>query len=295
MKGEFPKSDIHSNEKSFDYFIDLHVHTTASDGTYTPSEVIQIAFEMGLKAIAITDHDTVSGVANALDAAKNLDIEVIPGIEFSTEINNTSIHILGLYVDYRNKELIELSSKIINSREIRAKKIVQKLNELLESPKINFNDVKIKANNLIGRPHIAEVLVEKGVVHTINEAFEKFLKRGAPAYIPRFKLTPIEAVSFLKNIGAIPILAHPCHISKEINLEELINDLIEVGLAGLEIYYPDHSNEDITKLLELTEKYDLVVSGGSDSHGELTKETPIGCLEIPYSILENIKKRYLKI
>ncbi|NHK29869.1 MAG: PHP domain-containing protein [Asgard group archaeon] len=295
MKGESLISTEKSEAKSANNFIDLHIHTTASDGTCTPREVVQIASEMGLKAIAITDHDTVSGVANAIEAAKNLKIEIISGIEFSTEIDDESIHILGLYVDYRNKELITLSSEITDSREIRAKKIIQKLNVLIDGLKIDFADVRNVASGLIGRAHIAQVLIDKGIVQTINEAFELYLKRGAPAYIPRFKLTPIEAVSFLNKIGAIPILAHPCHISEKIELEVLIQELIKVGLAGLEIYYPAHSQEDISKLQALAEKYDLVESGGSDFHGEITNGTLIGCVEIPYSILAKIKKRFSKI
>lgn len=294
LKRVSDKIIINSDEQVIDNFIDLHLHTTASDGTFPPNKVVQIAYKMGLKAIAITDHDTVSGVADALDATRNFNIEVIPGIEFSTEINNESIHIVGLYVDYRNKELVELSHGIFNSREIRAKKIIQKLNELIDGPKISLNEVINLANGIIGRPHIAEVMIEKGIVESINEAFEKYLKRGGPAYIPRFKLTPIEAVSFLNKIGAIPIIAHPGYISDKINLEEFIQELIEAGLAGIEVYYPTHSKVDIHRFQALVKKYNLFESGGSDCHGELNNGPFIGSLEIPYSILENIKKRFSK-
>ena len=220
-----PKNNLDSTNDN-QSFIDLHLHTTASDGTFSPNQVVKIALELKLKAIAITDHDTVGGIKEAL-----------------------------------------------------------------EVPKIDFNDVKNIASGFIGRPHIAEVMIAKGIILTIDEAFEKYLNRGKPAYIPRYKLTPIEAVSFLNNIGAIPILAHPCHISEKIELERLIQELKEAGLVGLEIYYPAHSHEDIDKLQALAKKYDLLESGGSDCHGEINNGTMIGCVAIPYSVLTNIKKR----
>ncbi|NPE07687.1 MAG: PHP domain-containing protein [Asgard group archaeon] len=285
-----PKNNLDSTNDN-QSFIDLHLHTTASDGTFSPNQVVKIALELKLKAIAITDHDTVGGIKEALEVAENEPIEVIPGIEFSTEINSVSIHIVGLFVDYHNKELLKLTHEIQNAREIRAKKIIEKINSLDIGPKIDFNDVKNIASGFIGRPHIAEVMIAKGIILTIDEAFEKYLNRGKPAYIPRYKLTPIEAVSFLNNIGAIPILAHPCHISEKIELERLIQELKEAGLVGLEIYYPAHSHEDIDKLQALAKKYDLLESGGSDCHGEINNGTMIGCVAIPYSVLTNIKKR----
>jgi predicted metal-dependent phosphoesterase TrpH len=281
-----------TKEKSKDGFVDLHLHTSASDGSYTPNEIVKIAFGMGLKAIAITDHDTVSGVAGALDAAVNYDIEVIPGIEFSTEIDNVSIHIVGLYVNYRNKELVKLSSEIFNSRENRAKLILKKLNQLLPDIEITFAELKKVTDGLKGRLHIAEILVKKGIVQTTNEAFDTYLGRDAPAYVPRFKFTPKEAVAFLHKINAIPILAHPDYINAKVNLDQLIQELVAIGLEGIEVYYPTHSNEDIKRFQQIAKNYNLLESGGSDCHGEMNDGGPtIGSLNIPYSVFEKIKER----
>ncbi|NHJ48849.1 MAG: PHP domain-containing protein [Asgard group archaeon] len=281
-----------STEQTNEWFVDLHLHTTASDGTYTPKEIVEIASNLELKAIAITDHDTVSGAANALDAATNFDIDVIPGIEFSTEINNESIHIVGLYVDYRNRELIKLTADILNARENRAKKIIELLDELLPDKQITFSEVSELADGLIGRPHIAEILIRKGVVQTINEAFDKYLRRNGPAYVPRFKLTPNEAVAFLHKIKAIPILAHPGYISSKETLDQLLQDLVPAGLKGIEVYYPTHSEQDIRRFKQIAQIHDLLESGGSDCHGERSNGPFIGSLNVPYSVYKKIKDYY---
>ncbi|MCG3253018.1 MAG: PHP domain-containing protein [Candidatus Heimdallarchaeota archaeon] len=285
------KSDS-SNEKLS--FIDLHLHTTASDGTFSPTQVVKVALELKLKAIAITDHDTVGGIPEALDAAENEPIEVIPGIEFSTELNSVSIHVVGLYVDFQNKELLELTHEIQNARENRAKKIIEKVNALKAGPEITFHEVLELSDGLIGRPHIGEVMIRNGYAKTMNEVFEKFLKRGGPCYVQRFKLSPKEAFEFLKRIGAIPILAHPGYISREIDLDLFIAEQKQYGLMGLEVYYPSHSEEQIKLYKELAKKYDLLESGGTDCHGKLNEGPFIGRLNIPYSLLIKIKERLNK-
>jgi predicted metal-dependent phosphoesterase TrpH len=279
-----------TTNQSNEGFVDLHLHTTASDGSYTPNEIVKIASDLGLKAIAITDHDTVSGIASALDTAINFDIDVIPGIEFSTEIDNVSVHIVGLFVNYRNRELVKITSEIQNSRENRAKSIIQKLNQILPETKITFAELKELTDGLKGRLHIAEILVKKGVVQSINEAFQVYLNRGCPAYVPRFKFTPKEAVTLLNKIGAIPILAHPGYLSKKINLEELLQDLVPAGLKGIEVYYISHSEQDIQRFQQIAQDFNLLESGGSDCHGERNNGPPtIGSMNIPYEIYKKIK------
>ncbi len=274
--------------------VDLHIHTTASDGTFSPSQVVKISVELKLNAIAITDHDTVNGVSEALKAADGEEIEVIPGIEFSTEINSESIHIVGLYVNHLNKELLELTDEIQNAREKRAEKIIEKVNSLEVGPEISLEEVKEISDGLIGRPHIGEIMIQKGYAESMNEIFEKFIKRGAPCYVPRFKLTPFEAIKFLKRIKAIPILAHPGYVSDTIDLNNFIKKLKKVGLAGIEVYYPSHTIEQIKKFKELAKKYKLLESGGSDCHGKLNEGPFIGSLKIPYSVLQKMKKKYKK-
>lgn len=278
---------MNNNNQSF---IDLHLHTTASDGTFTPSEVVRFSKKLGLVAIAITDHDSIAGIAEALEEGTKEGIEVIPGIEFSTEINDASVHIVGLFVDYKNEELINLTSEIVNAREKRAEKIVEKINSLNEGPKIRFEEVKEKANGLIGRPHIAEILIEKGYANSIEEVFTNFLRRSAPCYVPRFKLTPQECVRFLVKIKAVPILAHPGLLSEEINFEPFLKELIECGLAGIEVFYPTHKLKQKEYFLKLAKKYNLLISGGSDCHGLLNNGPFIGSQKVPYSLLEKIKE-----
>ena len=271
-------------------FIDLHVHTNASDGTFSPEKIVQLALELKLKAIAITDHDTVKSISRALEAAKNQPIEVIPGIEISTEYNSESIHILGLYINYNNLELLTLTNEILNAREIRAIKIIEKINELGKGPVINLEEVVEIANGLIGRPHLAQILVKKGYVQNINDAFNYYLKRGAPCYVPRFKLTPREAVKFLVKIKALPILAHPGYISEKIDLENILDELTENGLKGLEIYYPNHTKKQIKHFKKLAKKHNLFQTGGSDFHGDLKDGPLLGSLKIPFKLLKKIRK-----
>lgn len=288
-----PKSNSDSSNDR-QSFIDLHLHTTASDGTFSPTQLVKVAIELKLKAIAITDHDTVGGIIEALEAAENEPIEVIPGIEFSTEINSVSIHVVGLYLDFQNKELLDLTLEIQNAREIRAKKIIKKVNSLKVGLEITFNEVLELSEGLIGRPHIGEVMIRNGYANTMNEVFEKFLKRGGPCYVPRFKLSPKEAIKFLKKIGAIPILAHPGYITSKIDLDSFIVEQKQYGLMGLEVYYPSHTEEQIKLYRKLAKKHDLLESGGTDCHGKLNEGPFIGRLNIPYSLLEKIKERIKK-
>lgn len=288
-----PKSNSDSSNDC-QSFIDLHLHTSASDGTFSPTQLVKVALELKLKAIAITDHDTVGGIIEALEAAENESIEVIPGIEFSTEINSVSIHVVGLYLDFQNKELLDLTLEIQNAREIRAKKIIEKVNSLKAGPEITFYEVLELSDGLIGRPHIGEVMIRNGYANTMNEVFEKFLKRGGSCYVPRFKLSPKEAIEFLKKIGAIPVLAHPGYILNEIDLDSFIAEQKESGLMGLEIYYPSHTKKQIKLFRELAKKHDLLESGGTDCHGKLNEGPFIGSLNIPYSLLEKIKERIKK-
>ncbi len=285
-------SSISDNSNSTEATIDLHVHTTASDGTFSPSQIVKIASELKLKAIAITDHDTVDGIEEALEAAKKENIEIIPGIEFSTEIYNESIHIVGLFVDYNNSKLKKLTYEILHAREIRAEKIIEKVNNLNLGPKITIDEIKEVANGVIGRPHIAEVMVKKGYANSINLVFTKFLRRNGPAYVPRFKLTPKEAIRFLRKIKAIPVLAHPGYISSEIDLEKFIAELASEGLGAIEIYYPSHTKDNIKKFKALVKKHNLLESGGSDYHGLIDEGSLIGSQKIPYSVLVDMKQKY---
>ena len=283
-----------SNNNKMNSFIDLHLHTNASDGTFTPTELVEHAKAKDIVAIAITDHDTVAGIDEAIEAGKRLNIEVIPGIEFSTEIDHISFHIVGLFVDHHNEKLLQLTSEIRNARANRAKKIIEKVNTLNLGPTITYEEVEAKAHGLIGRPHIATIMIEKGYAKSIDEVFDKFLERGAPCYVSRFKFTPQKAVQFLFEMKAIPILAHPGLSPRDFNFEEFIEELKKFGLAGLEVLYPTHTPEQRRYFRELVIKNDLLQSGGSDCHGYLNGGPYIGKTKLPYRFLQRMKDKFGK-
>lgn len=248
---------------------DLHIHTSFSDGLLSPEEVVKRAHKSGLTIIAITDHDTVDGIPRAMAEGGRIGIKVIPGIEFTTDLPETEVHILGYYIDYKADWLLELLKRIRNDRINRIYKIVEKLkklginvdvNEILTLACLPAGRVDIGS---VGRPHVARVLLQKGIVNSIQEAFNKYLDYNAPAYVPHFKLTPSEAVKTVIRAGGAPVYAHPAVSNKD----DIIPELIKEGLAGIEVYYSRHSDSQIRHYLSLAKKYGLLVTGGSDYHG----------------------------
>ena len=265
---------------------DLHIHTHYSDGTMSPQEVVRDALHCGLNCIAITDHDTVEGISAAVEAARGHDLEVLSGIEFSTEINGKDIHMLGYLFNWQDASLVEQLQKMQNARAERMKKMIQKL-EALGIHDISFEEINGSAKTkALGRPHLAAALVEKKVVGNMKAAFAQFLAEGAPAYVPKFKQTPQEAISLIKGLGGIVVLAHPM-LS---NVDELIPGFVQAGLGGLEARYPNCS-ENVTRFYEgLARKHNLVITGGSDAHGAAKKHTFIGKVRIPYDLVEKLKQ-----
>lgn len=265
---------------------DLHIHTTVSDGMLFPEEVVIQASKAGLKAIAITDHDTTDGIIDALKMGNKLNLEVIPGVEINTEYNNREIHILGYFMNYNLNWFQELLKKLRSEREQRAKKILDllaKIGKPIDRTKLMET---AKASSSIGRPHIAKCLVEAGYVSTTREAFETLIGRGKPAYVPRFKLTPQEAIKYIKQAGGVAVLAHP---GESIDLK-CFAYLIQNGLLGLEAVHHEHSVELESKLKSLANKYNLAITGGSDFHGGGRAGGPkIGSKTVPYSYVEKIK------
>ncbi|MBI5415189.1 MAG: PHP domain-containing protein [Candidatus Omnitrophica bacterium] len=265
---------------------DLHIHTHYSDGTMSPQEVVRDALHGGLNCIAITDHDTVDGISAAIEAARGHDLEVLPGIELSTEINGKDIHMLGYLFNWQDASLIEQLQKMQNARAERMKKMIQKL-EALGIRDISFEEINGSAKaKALGRPHLAAALVEKRIVGSVKAAFDKFLAEGAPAYVPKFKQTPGEAIRLIRGLGGIAVLAHPMLT----NVDEFIPALVEAGLGGLEIYYPNCSDNVMRFYEGLARKHHLVVTGGSDAHGEAKRHTFIGKVRIPYDLVEKLKQ-----
>ncbi len=255
---------------------DLHVHTNFSDGIFSPEEIVKKAKDARLSAVAITDHDCVDGIDSAMDAGRKLGVKVIPGVEFTTDLPDTEVHILGYYIDHKAPWLLALLKRIREDRVNRVHKIVEKLNGL--GIKIKAEDVlKLADKGSVGRPHVARVLCEKGIVRSIQEAFNRYLDHNSPAYVPHFKLTPVEAVETVKKTGGIPVYAHPGTSAKD----ELIPELVAAGLKGIEVYYGSHSDLQVSHYLAITRKYGLLATGGSDFHGSLGREVTLGEVTLP--------------
>ncbi len=258
---------------------DLHVHTTASDGVLSPEEVIDIAMKNRLKGIAITDHDTVTGLTIAESYVKKHKntFEFVPGIEINTDYKDNEVHILGYFIDYNNKEFLTKLNKLKNARYERAIKMIDKLRNMgliLEFATVQ----KLASGGLIARPHIGQALVNKGYVFSVKEAFEKYLARGKPAYVPRAKYPPQEAINLIKKVGGVAVLAHPGLIKDK----GIINEVIQMGIEGLEVLYPEHSPKEIDDFLGICQKNKLLVTGGSDFHGigDDTTRNRLGCMGI---------------
>ena len=266
---------------------DLHVHSTMSDGLLSPEEIVDWGIRKGLKALAITDHDSISGIQPAVKYSKDKNIEVISGIEFSTEFENSEVHMLGYFMNLDDISLNNLLEKLRNCRADRAVTMVNKLRSM--GYEITIDDVKAECSTArsIGRPHVARALVRKGYCEDIHDAFSKFLVRGKPAFVERFKISPFQAVEAITASGGAASIAHPGLIAN-INVENLIKRLRDWGLSGIEVYHSKHTIEDNILYSRIAKDLNLIPTGGSDCHGELVDGEPaIGSVVVPY---ENILK-----
>lgn len=265
---------------------DLHLHTTASDGKLSPREIVRRASGMGLGVIAITDHDTVNGVAPALEeAAKFPQLKVIPGVEISTDIPEGEAHILGYFVDYLDPEFNHALEELRDSRYERGRRIVARLADL--GIEIDWERVlQFAAGGTVGRPHIAQALLEREYVPTVRDAFTKYIGRNGVAYVERKKLTPVEAVGVIVKAGGLPVLAHPADIEP---LEPLVVRLKKAGMVGIETYYANYSANKIAALETLARKHQLIASGGSDYHGlDITIGSEMGSVDLPQECVEKL-------
>lgn len=258
--------------------VDLHIHTTASDGALSPQEVVRLAAKKGLSVVAITDHDSVAGIAAAKEEAQAFpSLRLIPGVEINTDIPNGEVHILGYFIDYESEELKRTLEALRHSREIRAQKMIAKLGEL--GIQVEWQRIQeLAGGGSVGRPHIAQAMWEQGYVPSLQEAFTKYIGRNGPAYAERERLSPEEAVKLVVRAGGLPVLAHPADTN---DLEKFVVKLKEVGLVGLEAYYDGYGRKTIHQLVQLASKYGLLTSGGSDFHGLAGDEMPIGGIDVP--------------
>ena len=274
--------------------IDLHLHTTHSDGSFSTREVMTFAKQAGVTALAITDHDIVAGIAEATAIGTELGIEVVPGVEISSRLGESELHILGYFLNWTDPLLAQRLSSLRDSRHTRNPKIVQRLNEL--GIPITYEEVRALAGTeSVGRPHIARLLMEKKFVTSAKEAFDRYLANGRPAFVDRELPEPAQAVQWIREAGGVPVLAHPTWVRTSADgLRTLIRELKATGLGGIEVHYSTHTPSQTTEYLELAKQCDLVVTGGSDFHGVTKPDIEVGIgrgqLKVSEKLLDPLRK-----
>lgn len=275
--------------------LDLHLHTTHSDGSCTPTEVVGLAHQANVTALAITDHDITSGISEAIAVGEQYGIEIIPGVEISSIMGNSELHILGYFLDWENSLLNERFKSLRDSRHRRNPQIVDRLQNL--GIDITYDEVRALAgSDSVGRPHIARALMDKGVVTSAKEAFDRFLGDGKPAYVPRELPSPTEAIQWIKAARGLAVLAHPTWVKlTDQTLAELILQLKANGLDGVEVYYSTHAARQTREYLSLAQQLGLLVTGGSDFHGLTKPDIEVGIgkgsLHIPTTLLPKMKEK----
>lgn len=267
-------------------FVDLHLHTTASDGTFAPEELVAAAKAKDFTAIAITDHDTLAGIVPAQREGQRLGLEVIEGVELSCELGSWEVHLLGYFIRKDDSRLLAKLDALAKARRSRGREMVGRLNRLGVS--VSWERVsEFAGEGTVGRLHLARALVAGGWARDPQEAFNKFLQVGKPAYVPRAKLTPREAIELIHGAGGLAVLAHP----KLINGDKLISQFKAQGLDGIEVYHTRHTPYDEAKYGSMAQELELLITGGSDCHGPGGKgEVLLGQVQLPYSYLEKLKE-----
>ena len=266
--------------------VDLHTHSNASDGKFSPDAIVRMAAELGLKYLALTDHDTVAGIPAAQEAAHAYpELTFIPGVEISTDTTEGEVHMLGYFIDINDTEFTRAVERFRDSRQGRAKGMIAKLAKM--GMNIDWARVQeLAGDGVIGRPHIARAMMEKGYITTFEEAFDRYIGHGGPAYVERDKMTPAEAVELILCANGLPVLAHPFTVTDP---EKLVKELKVAGLTGLEAYYKDASPNDTKNMLQLAQRYGLIVTGGSDYHGAgENNEVKLGGVNIPIKVPEKL-------
>lgn len=277
--------------------IDLHLHTTYSDGSLPPENVLALAQAAGVGVLAITDHDTVEGLPEAIEAGARLGIEVVPGIEISARYGpggpKGEIHILGYFLDWKSAELHATLVRYRATRHTRNPRIIEKLNEL--GLTISYDEVRTLAGNeAVGRPHIARVLMDRGYVQSAKEAFDRYLAEGAAAYVPRDLPEPAEAIAVIRAARGVPVLAHPSWLERaDQSIYKICERMKGEGLQGVEVHYSTHRPEQTAQYLETARRLNLLVTGGSDFHGITKPDIQVGigrgALTVPEKLLEPLR------
>ena len=267
--------------------VDLHTHTTASDGTYAPRDLVAEAASRGVRVLAVTDHDSTEGLAEAIDEAeRRKPLEIVPGIEINCDVEGAEIHVLGYLMDWQAEWFQDFCREQRRERRARIHRMVERLAAIgmpLDADEV-FAIVK---EGSAGRPHVAQVMVARGYVKTVREAFDKYLAAGRPGHVPRGKLTPEDAVRLIRRAGGVPVFAHPGLADRD----ELIPGLIAAGLMGIECYYTEHSAAQRATYLQICKDHDLVATGGSDFHGPKVRAATLGSPSVPMSAVDGLRAK----
>jgi predicted metal-dependent phosphoesterase TrpH len=267
--------------------VDLHSHTTASDGALSPRELVRLAARHGVRVLAVTDHDSTEGLAEAMDEATHHELEIVPGLEINCDVPGSEIHVLGYCVDWRAGWFQTFLAEQRAERAARVHRIVERLTEL-GMPLTAEEIFAICKEGSPGRPHVAQAMIKRGYVKSVREAFDRWLHAGGPANVPRRRLAPAEAVSVIRRAGGVPVFAHPGLAGRD----EMIPELIEAGLAGIETYYPEHSVAQIEAYRQTCRRHGLVATGGSDYHGPHTgRATTVGSPHVPLAVWEALRDK----
>ena len=273
-------------------YVDLHVHTKCSDGTFSPKDAVDYAKKAGLAAISITDHDTVDAIPAAMEEGKIQGVEIIPGVELSCEVENqqrSEMHILGYYMEWEDPMFRDFLKIFRKARHDRAEKILKKLESIGISLKEGVLE-RIAGEGSIGRLHFAKAIVESGFAKSVQEVFQKYLSADKPAYVPKYKLSPEDGIKLIKDAGGIAVLAHPYYM--HYSNRELITDLITAGLGGIEVWHSRHSPSAIKTFKQIANDLHLIATGGSDCHGPYGQESALmGHIKVSYSVVEALKKQ----
>lgn len=266
---------------------DLHMHTTLSDGLLTPEEVVRWAYKKNIDTISITDHDSIDGISRAILESKKYDINVVPGIELSCFFQDHEIHILGYFIDYKSEKLNKFIKKLKESRKERNYKIIEKLNKM--DIDISVKEVEmLSSEGVIGRPHIARVLIDKGIVDTVKGAFDIYLSKGKPAYVERYKVSVKDAIDLIHSIGGVAVFAHPGLINNSM----ILNNILQFKIDGLEVIHSKHNKDQVEELTNIAKHNNLIVTAGSDCHGYLDDGEPsLGNFFISAKDVELLKEK----
>lgn len=272
------------------YGVDLHVHTTASDGSFPPEDVVRMAAEAGLRAIAITDHDNTNALERCMAAGERYDIEVIPGIELSADYKGIEIHILGYFIDPKAESLGDLLEIALQNRELRNRKICARLRE--EGFDVTMEELRERhPGTVLGRPHIGLLMMEKGYVESVRQSFREYMGKGAKLYVPKVNMPMERAISRILAAGGVPVLAHPYQYElPEPELRELIELVIALGCRGMECVYARYDEEQRAALTALAEEYGLIVTAGSDFHGTPKPDILLGDIRGEYAQVERLRE-----